>query len=287
MIRLQLNLELKYDVLEPGSDLILNIHAAETDCQQVLSEQMTLSQNIPSELFRVEETANRYVRIHAIPGPLHVRYQATVDLRHRMAAPETIAETPVAQLPASVLRYLYPSRYCQSDRLTKLAIREFGQMWRGYQRVLAIQNWVQQHVSFVTNTSDANTSAVDTIIEQVGVCRDFAHLMIALCRALSIPARFVTGTDFGADPLLGPPDFHAYVEVFLDGRWYLFDPSGTATPMGLLRIGTGRDAADVAFAMIFGSVISWAPLISTQAMTTGHPDLIQPYRCVEALSTIG
>jgi transglutaminase-like putative cysteine protease len=124
------------------------------------------------------------------------------------------------------------------------------------------------------------------LIDQVGVCRDFAHLMIALCRALSIPARFVTGTDYGADPQLGPPDFHAYVEVFLAGRWYLFDPSGTATPMGLLRIGTGRDAADVAFAMIFGSVNSWAPLISTQAITSGHPDLIQPYRCTEALSTI-
>ncbi len=81
--------------------------------------------------------------------------------------------------------------------------------------------------------------------------------MIALCRALSIPARFVTGTDYGSDPALGPPDFHAYVEVYLSDRWYLFDPSGTAIPMGLVRFGTGRDAADVAFATIFGSVTSY------------------------------
>ena len=86
------------------------------------------------------------------------------------------------------------------------------------------------------------------------MCRDFAHLMIALCRAVNIPARFATGTDYGADPALGPPDFHAYVEVYLGDRWYIFDPSGTAIPMGFVRFGTGRDAADVAFATIFGGV---------------------------------
>ena len=107
-------------------------------------------------------------------------------------------------------------------------------------------------MTFTSNTSNSNTSAVDTLIEQVGVCRDFAHLMIALCRAVNIPARFATGTDYGADPALGPPDFHAYVEAYLGDRWYIFDPSGTAIPMGFVRFGTGRDAADVAFATIFG-----------------------------------
>ncbi len=98
------------------------------------------------------------------------------------------------------------------------------------------------------------------------MCRDFAHLMIALCRALSIPARFTTGTDYGADPALGPPDFHAYVEVYLGRRWYIFDPSGTSIPMGFVRFGTGRDASDVAFATIFGNVVTHAPVVSGTAV---------------------
>ena len=129
------------------------------------------------------------------------------------------------------------------------------------------------------------TSAVDTLIEQVGVCRDFAHLMIALCRAVNIPARMATGTDFGADPALGPPDFHAYVEVYLSGRWYIFDPSGTSIPMGFMRIGTGRDAADVAFATIFGNVQSQAPFIRTRAITDAERGFEFPWHCIEALST--
>ena len=96
-------------------------------------------------------------------------------------------------------------------------------------------------------------TAYSTFVERKGVCRDFAHLMIALCRAVNLPARFTTGTDYGADPILGPPDFHAYVEVFLGGRWYIFDPSGTAIPMGFVRFGTGRDAADVAMREIAGA----------------------------------
>ena len=109
--------------------------------------------------------------------------------------------------------------------------------------------------------------------------------MIALCRALSIPARFVTGTDYGADPILGPPDFHAYVEVYLGNRWYIFDPSGTTIPMGLVRIGTGRDAADVSFATIFGTIRSPAPRIFMKAEFDKQNDWALPYHCTQALST--
>ncbi len=151
----------------------------------------------------------------------------------------------------------------------------------------AIQQWVQRHVSFTSNTSNSNTSAVDTLIEQVGVCRDFAHLMIALCRAVNIPARFATGTDYGADPVLGPPDFHAYVEVYLGDRWYIFDPSGTAIPMAFVRFGTGRDAADVAFATIFGGVRSGSPMIRAWAVEDASRGFEMPYRCPQALSTDG
>jgi transglutaminase-like putative cysteine protease len=115
------------------------------------------------------------------------------------------------------LPYIYPSRYCQSDRLHRLAVKEFGHLWHGYSRVQAIRDWVLNRVTFRSNSSTGNTTAVDTLVEEVGVCRDFAHLMIALCRAVNIPARFVTGIDYGADPILGPTDFHAYVEVFL--KW--------------------------------------------------------------------
>lgn len=285
MIRLRLDLGLNYDVVAPGADFIFNVHPALTSCQSVTDEHFELSQSIPFEMFREEATGNRYVRLRALPGPLRVSYHALIEIQHDLTDASSISEVPVSRLPASVLRYIYPSRYCQSDRLTKLAIREFGHLWQGYGRVQAIQQWVQQRVTFTSNTSTSNTSAIDTLIEQVGVCRDFAHLMIALCRALSIPARFVTGTDYGADPALGPPDFHAYVEVFLEYRWYMFDPSGTAIPMGLVRIGTGRDAADVAFAMIFGSVRSEAPHLQTQALIDPLTNAVTPHHIPQALST--
>jgi transglutaminase-like putative cysteine protease len=227
------------------------------------------------------------MRVHAEPGPLRVSYDAVVAIRHHRAEPDALAETPIHALPLELMPYVYPSRYCQSDRLLQLAADEFGGLFPGYSRVLAIQHWVQRQVRFVSNSSDFTTSAVDTLIERVGVCRDFAHLMIALCRALNIPARFATGTDFGADPALGPPDFHAYVEVYLGDRWYIFDPSGTAIPMAFVRFGTGRDAADVAFATIFGGVRSQAPLIMARAVVDPAQGFLQPVRCREALSTDG
>jgi transglutaminase-like putative cysteine protease len=186
-----------------------------------------------------------------------------------------------------VLAYIYPSRYCQSDRLHKLAGAEFGSLQPGYWRVRAIQDWVHRRTKFVPGSSNATTSAVDTLIEQVGVCRDFAHLMIALCRAINIPARFATAIDYGSDPAFGPTDFHAYVEVFLSGRWYLFDPAGMALPMGLIRLGTGRDAADVSFATIFGTVKSDPPVITIEALEDAGNAIGLPFACVDALSTDG
>ena len=140
-------------------------------------------------------------------------------------------------------------------------------------------------MTFKSNTSSSTTSACDTLASGQGVCRDFAHLMIALCRAVNMPARFATGFDFGADPILGPPDFHAYVEVYLGDRWYLFDPSGTAIPMGFVRIATSRDAADAAFATIFGGVHSLAPRVHIAAVANERGVVIEPHHVSEALST--
>ena len=213
MVRLRLALELDYDIVDPGCDFIFNVHAAHTERQRVVEETLTLNQDVESRVETDPATRNRYLRVKALTGPLRLAYSAIVDLSHHVAEPGDIGEVPVARLPAQVLGYLYPSRYCQSDRLHRFAMREFGQQWQGYGRVQAIRAWVMQHTTFTSNSSDATTSAVDTLLETVGVCRDFAHLMIALCRAINIPARFTTGIDYGADPALGPPDFHAYVEV--------------------------------------------------------------------------
>lgn len=287
MIRLRIGLALDYQIKEPGCDFVFNIHAAHTQRQRVVDEVLNLSQALHSVVETDQPTGNRYLRMKALPGPLTVRYDATIDLHHHMADPRTIAEVPVARLPLAVLSYIYPSRYCQSDRLHRFAMREFGALWQGYSRVQAIRDWVLRHTTFTSNSSTSDTSAVDTLLGTVGVCRDFAHLMIALCRAVNIPARFTTGIDYGADPVLGPHDFHAYVEVFLGDRWYLFDPSGTAIPMGFVRFGTGRDAADVSFATIFGTVTSTAPRISIEAIAGDDGRLVTPQHCDQALSTDG
>jgi transglutaminase-like putative cysteine protease len=253
----------------------------------VVSEALAISQNLLPNLYTDPVTHTRFLRLKAFGGPLAFRYDATVDIDHYTAQPAQLAEVPVADLPGNVLHYIYPSRYCQSDRLQRLAVKEFGHLWQGYSRVQAIRDWVLNRVVFQSNSSTGTTSAVDTLVEEVGVCRDFAHLMIALCRAVNIPARFATGIDYGADPALGPTDFHAYVEVYLGDRWYIFDPSGVAIPMGFVRLGTGRDAADAAFATMFGSVRGFAPVIHIEAVNDGQGRWETPQHVSCALSTDG
>ena len=285
MTRLNFKVELNYQILEPGADFIFNIQPAYTDQQRVVSEQLLIHPALPVQSYEDSATQTRYLRLAPPVGPLRVTSTATVDIAHHVQPPQQVGETRVADVPGAVLPYLYPSRYCESDRLHAFAVREFGALWQGHGRVIAIRDWVTRHVTFRSNTSTGTTSACDTLISAQGVCRDFAHLMIALCRAVNIPARFATGFDYGADPALGPPDFHAYVEAYLGQRWYLFDPSGTAIPMGFVRLATGRDAADVAFATIFGSVRSEAPLVSIDAVADAQGRLSMPYHRPEALST--
>lgn len=287
MVRLKLFIELQYEIIDYVSDFIFNIHATQTQCQSLVMENLQVSQPVDVTLFTDPTHGNRYARLRALPGQLKVRYDAVVDINHHIAAPDSVHEVPIAELPAEALAYLYPSRYCQSDRLRQLANNEFGALRQGYWRVRAIQDWVQRQTKFVSGSSNATTSAIDTVVERVGVCRDFAHLMIALCRAINIPARFATGIDYGSDPVFGPPDFHAYVEAFLGGRWYLFDPTGMVLPTGLIRLGTGRDAADVSFATIFGTVKSWPPVIGIEGVEDAANGISLPIACVEALSTAG
>lgn len=283
--RIDLHIEFNYDIVSPEVDFILNIHAAQTASQTIVNERLAVSQPVDCQVWTEPATGNRTMRLTASTGVLRIDYDLVVDMEHRLDDPMSLAEVPVRQLPPEVLTYLYPSRYCQSDRLLALATAEFGHVPRGYLRAVAIRDWVNAKVRFMSASSNSNTSAIDTLIERVGVCRDFAHLMIALCRASNIPARFATGTDYGADPALGPPDFQAYVEVYVGSRWYIFDPSGTAIPMGFVRFATGRDAADVAFATIFGSVRSRAPVIRTEALDDASRGFVLPHHDQHALST--
>ena len=287
MVRLKFSIELNYNIDSYGCDFIFSIHAAKTAHQTIVNESLSLSQNLSQNEYTDPVTHTRYLRLKAFAGPLTVRYDAVVDIDHFTAQPAELGELPIAELPGEVLPYIHPSRYCQSDRLHRLAVKEFGHLPHGYARVQAIRDWVTNRVTFSSNSSTGNTSAVDTLVEEVGVCRDFAHLMIALCRALNIPARFTTGIDYGADPALGPTDFHAYVEVFLGNRWFIFDASGVAVPMGFVRFGTGRDAADAAFATIFGGVVGTAPVMHIEAIPNAAGVLVLPQHVPFALSTDG
>ncbi|MEZ0232797.1 MAG: transglutaminase family protein [Methylophilaceae bacterium] len=285
MIRMNFKAELQYEVLDASADFILNIHAANTPHQTIINEHFSISQPLHADMYTDPLYGTRFARFKAQNGPLHISYAASVDIAHYHADPSTLEEVPISQIPQEIMRYIYPSRYCQSDRLHKFAAREFGKMKPGFSRVKAIRDWIRERIKFEMGTTKATTSALDTLIEQSGVCRDFAHLMIALCRAVNIPARFVTGMDYGADPSYGPYDFHAYVEVYLSGRWYIVDPSGISPPMGLIRLGTGRDAADVAFATIFGRIKSWAPVISIDAVDDAVNGFDLPSDCEDVLST--
>ena len=284
-VRLRFSIDLSYDVLAAGSDFIFNVQAARTTSQLVLQEKLDVSQPVALNAYIDPSTSTRYLRLRANAGPLRVHYDATVDIVHYRGLPDSLPEVAIPDLPGHVLPYLFPSRYCQSDRLNTFAMSQFGSLWQGYSRVEAIRAWVQNHVAFTSNSSSGTTSACDTLLEKRGVCRDFAHLMIALCRAVNIPARFTTGIDYGADPALGPQDFHAYVEAYVGHRWSLFDPSGTAIPMGFIRLATGRDAADAAFASIFGNVGMSAPVINIQAIPGADGVLRTPVRGTDALST--
>ena len=285
MIHLRFSIDLSYEVIGRPADFIFNIHAAPTAHQSVLTESLSISQPLPSTIYYDPVLRHRLLRLRANPGPLRISYQAQVDIRHHVAQPEQISEMPIAELPIEVLPYLYPSRYCESDKLQLLANQTFGLLPPGYLRVESIRRWVNKRTRFTSGSSNFTTSAIDTYLQQAGVCRDFAHLMIALCRALNIPARFCSGVDYGADPALGPTDFHAYVEVFLGGRWYIFDPSGTAIPMGFVRIGTGRDAADISFATIFGEIKSDVPVLAIDALNDPAQGYVLPRYCTDALST--
>jgi transglutaminase-like putative cysteine protease len=244
---------LEYEAMQPTT-LILNIEAQTQPRQRVLREQFTVTPDVVSETHAVPETGNRLRRLVLKPGSYAIRYEAEVSLTPQIESPEALDIMAIADLPLEVINHLYPSRYCQSDRLMRFAWRQFAEIAGGHERVTAVCNWIFENVDYLAGSSDSSTSAYDTFTTRAGVCRDFAHLGITFCRALGIPARFVSAYAYK----LQPQDFHAVFEAYLGGRWYLFDPTRLSPPDGLIRIGVGRDAADTAFATYFGA-LSGAP----------------------------
>jgi transglutaminase-like putative cysteine protease len=283
--RIRYKVELHYEVLAP-TDFIFNVHAAVTPQQRVLDESVTVTPDAPVEVETEPSTGNRLLRTRAAgAGTFGLRYEGRVEVEHHLRDPSLVVGAPIGDLPASVLRYLWPSRYCQTDHVQAMAWREFGHLPAGFTQAQTVTQWVRERIRFQVGTSGISTSALDTFKQGAGVCRDFAHLTIALLRALNYPTRFVTGVDYGADPALGPPDFHSYAEAYIGDRWWLFDATGISPLTGLIRIGTGRDAADVAFATMFGSVRSGMPLVSFVAEEDPAAGVTLPWHPEHAVST--
>lgn len=241
---------LRYQVLAPTS-FLFNIAAAPTTFQKIVSESCRSQPQVPLTFAELGDEGNRVLRLRLDPCELQVDYNARVELQPQVSDAGEVGEVPFQQLPQEVLQYLNPSRYCESDRLARLALREFSGFAPGHQRVQAICDWTYDHLEYLSGSTDARSSACDVLVQGAGVCRDFAHLSIALCRAICIPARYVSGYALS----LEPPDFHGFFEAYLEGGWYLFDATRMASKQGLVRIGSGRDAADVSFANIIGSAM--------------------------------
>jgi transglutaminase-like putative cysteine protease len=283
-VRFRYSAELTYEATGPAH-FLLNVHAARTPRQRVFEESFETTPGVAFTLDEDPATGNRIAAFDVPSGKIVVRYAARVEVSHRIVEPaDVIAESP-SKLSVESLPFLYPSRYCQSDLVQQEAWDTFGSMPRGYGQVRAVRDWVQRRLRFQVGTSRTSTTAIDTLRDGAGACRDFAHTMIAYCRALNYPTRFVSGIDYGADPALGPTDFHAYVEAFVGGGWYLFDPTGISPITGLLRIGTGRDAAEVSFATIFGPVRTGAPRIEIETFDDPANGFTSPIHTELAVST--
>ncbi|MEO5892062.1 MAG: transglutaminase family protein [Ferruginibacter sp.] len=242
--------ELQYEVRMPTT-FIFNIQVSPTSSQTILEEELTIDPPLEFEEFTSSSADARFIKLQVTDKiSFKVTYAATVDLHYNVINQQELLNTvPVIKLDADVIPYLFPSRYCQSDKLQKLATKEFGGIENAYAKVSAINEWIYNNVEYLGGMTNSSTSAHDTLTERVGVCRDFAHLGITLCRALSIPARYFTGYAYN----LNPPDFHACFEAYIGGEWIFFDPTKLVPANGLIKIANGRDAADAAVASIFGN----------------------------------
>lgn len=255
-MRLEVCSRLAFHYPEP-TETIAVIQAAHATGQFIERESLSLPDS-----FRLAESHDPVSGARLLRGSLYgfvtIEYRATVRVAPRLSLPANLTVAPWSQLPVAVLPYLLPSRYCPVDQFLRFAVREFGHVSPGGARVLAILDWLEVNVDYVHGVSTGTTSAARTFIDRAGVCRDFTHLGMTLCRAAGIPARAVAVYALA----LNPPDFHAVFEVFLDGGWWMVDPTRLAPIAGMVRIAHGRDAADIAFLTTSGAVIQTGMLVS-------------------------
>jgi transglutaminase-like putative cysteine protease len=227
----------------------------------------------------VDMYGNQARRVVIGAGSASLRYDAEVTMA---SAPDEVsleaAQHRIEDLPAEILIYLLSSRYCLSDMLSDAAMELFGTTALGWERVQAICDWVHDHVRFDYAASSPHATSVDVFDARVGVCRDFAHLAITFCRALNIPARYVFGylPDIDVPPPPEAMDFCAWMEVYLGGRWWTFDPRNNAGRIGRVVIARGRDAMDVAMVTSFG-------MLQLERMTVWAEEIVSASAAVEAV----
>ena len=244
-----IDLLLEYEVAHPAH-FLFHIESAFYESHNIIEERLSITPSMKVRHFCDERSGNRFVRLDAPRGVLSVNYHAKVEL---VTVPVLLHldESSVSALPDEVLRYLMPSRYCESDVMSRAAQQLFGHLPQGLSRVRAIESWLHDSIYYMPGFSNSTTTAQEVFVQRAGVCRDFAHLGITLCRALNIPARLVVGYVNFDEP---PQDFHAVFEAWLDNQWVMFDGTKMSPIDRIVRVGTGRDAKDVAFATIFGQV---------------------------------
>lgn len=266
-MQMSVGCRLKYGASEP-TYFILQILPALADGQLVVGETLTLPPNAAGVGYDVDVdpvTETRKVRALLGPGAIEITYQASIATNENSFDPASVQEFAFQNLPIRYLDYIAPSRYCPSDTFTDFARAQFGAIAPGHGRVTAICDWIFANMRYQSGSTGPSTNAADVFHAGQGVCRDFAHLGISLCRALGIPSRYASVYADG----LTPQDFHAVFQAYLygpaGGAWFTFDPTRMSSVDAVVRIAAGRDAADVAFAWPQGTVESAPPEVWAEA----------------------
>jgi transglutaminase-like putative cysteine protease len=253
-MQIRIGFELVYKCPQPTPMILtLNVHFTRV-ADLVAPDHIITIPPTPISGYR-DGFGNWCSRIVAPQGDIRISSDTLINDSGR---PDTIApnalEHAVAQLPSETLVFLLGSRYCETDRLSETAWALFGQTPPGWARVQAICDYVHDHISFGYPYARMTRTALEAFNERQGVCRDYAHLAITFCRCMNIPARYCTGYlgDIGVPASADPMDFSAWLEVYLDGEWHIFDPRNNAARIGRVLIAQGRDAADVPLSNAFG-----------------------------------
>jgi transglutaminase-like putative cysteine protease len=254
-VKIAIGCQFTFDVAHPTHGIVL-VEAHPDELDRIEQEVVTTDPALPSSVYH-DHYGNRCRRVTLPAGRVEFAYHAVADDDGLIDPIDTAApELAPDALPDDAILFLLPSRYCQSDQLATFAFEQFGRLQPGWGRVQAISAWVHDHITFDYGSASPNFTAVDVFETNHGVCRDFTHLGVALCRALNIPARYVFGylPDIGVPDPGVPMDFCAWMEVYLGDRWYTFDPRNHQHRIGRVVIGRGRDAADTAMVTTFGHV---------------------------------